>query len=315
VDGFRFDLLGLTDLETVLMIVKELKTIKPDIVFYGEPWTGGETPITPTTKGMQRGQGFAVFGDHFRDAIKGGVFDLNKGYVQAGINIDKIKRGIEGSINDFTLNPTEAINYVASHDNRTFWDRLIITTRTDANTTDDDRKRMNRLGAVLVLTSQGIPFIHSGQEMLRTKRGEHNSYNKPDAINMINWEWKLKNRDIFDYYRGLIALRKAHPMFRMKTRQEVEVNLKFFDDDLGIRVPARCVAYSVTGGTSADSWSEVLVLLNPNPRAVSITIPDGTWTVVVDDDEAGTAPVSTGISEVSEGKVEVSGISAMVLYR
>ncbi len=315
VDGFRFDLLGLTDLETVLKIVEELKAIKPDIVFYGEPWTGGETPISPTTKGMQRGKGFAVFGDHFRDAIKGGVFDLNKGYVQAGINIDKIKRGIEGSINDFTLNPTEAINYVASHDNRTFWDRLVITTRSDAGITDDDRKRMNRLGAVLVFTSQGIPFIHSGQEMLRTKRGDHNSYNKPDAINMINWELKQKNRDIFDYYRGLIELRKAHPMFRMKTRQEVGANLKFFDDDLGIRVSPRCVAYSLASGASGDSWSEVLVLLNPNPKAVTVTIPDGTWTVVVDEDEAGTTPVRTGTSEVSDGEVEVPGISAMVLYR
>jgi pullulanase len=315
VDGFRFDLLGLTDLETVLMIVDELKAIKPDIIVYGEPWTGGETPITPTTKGMQRGKGFAVFGDHFRDAIKGGVFDLNNGYVQAGINIDKIKRGIEGSINDFTLNPTEAINYVASHDNRTFWDRLVATTSGDRTVTDEDRKRMDRLGAVLVLTSQGIPFMQSGQEMLRTKRGESNTYNKPDAINMINWDWKRENRDIFDYYRGLIALRKAHPMFRMQTGQEVTANLKFFDDDLGIRLPARCVAYSLAGGGSGDSWSEALVILNPNRDAVTVSIPEGAWTVAVDDDEAGTARVSTGPGEASGGEVTVPRISAMVLYR
>jgi pullulanase len=204
---------------------------------------------------------------------------------------------------------------VASHDNRTFWDRLVVTTRSDRMVTDDDRKRMDRLGAVLVLTSQGIPFINSGQEMLRTKRGEHNSYNKPDAINMINWEWKRNNLDIFDYYKGLIALRKAHPMFRMKTGQDVAANLKFFDDDLGIRVPARCVAYSLTKGASGDSWSEVVVILNPNRDAVSVKIPDGTWTVVVDDDEAGTMPVSTGTSKVSGGKVTVSRISAMVLHR
>ena len=198
VDGFRFDLMGLMDLETVVGIVEECRAIKPDIVIHGEPWTGGETPISPTGKGSQRNKGFAVFGDHFRDAIKGGVFDISKGYVQAGIGIDKIKHGIEGSINDFTYHPTEVLNYVASHDNHTYWDRLVLTTRGDRNVTEEDRKRMDRMGAVLVLTSQGIPFIHSGQEMLRTKRGNSNSYNQPDAVNMINWGLKRTNMDIFD---------------------------------------------------------------------------------------------------------------------
>jgi pullulanase len=315
IDGYRFDLMGLMDLETVLEIVRECRAIKPDIVIHGEPWTGGETPISPTVKGAQRDKGFAVFGDHFRDAIKGGVFDLSKGYVQAGINIDKIKRGIEGSINDFTYHPTEAINYVASHDNHTFWDRLLLTTRGDRNVTDEDRKRMDKMGAVLVLTSQGIPFIHSGQEMLRTKRGNGNSYNQPDAINMINWEWKKTNKAIFDYYKGLIALRKTHPMFRMRTREEVTANLEFLDDDLGLRLPSRCVGYRLRGASSGDAWDEALVLYNPNPRAVVFTIPDGDWTVVVDDDEAGVTPVTTGTSTISGDEVEVAGIGAMVLYR
>lgn len=315
IDGFRFDLMGLHDLPTVTQLVQELKAIKPDIIIHGEPWTGGETPITPTTKGMQKGKGFAVFGDHFRDAIKGGVFDLNKGYVQAGINVDKIKRGIEGSINDFTDSPLEVMNYVASHDNHTFWDRLILTTRADKNITDQDLKRMDRLGAVLVLTSQGIPFIHSGQEMLRTKRGNSNSYNQPDAINMINWRWKKDNFDIFTYYKGLIDLRKNHPMFRMTTREEVTANLKFLDSHLNLSVPPRCVGYGLTKGGSGDAWNEVLVLLNPNAADVKFAIPKGKWTVVVDDDEAGCSAVTTGKSTVSGGKVTVPRISAMVLYR
>jgi pullulanase len=315
VDGFRFDLMGLTDLETIVRIVEELKAIKPDIIIYGEPWTGGETPINPTVKGMQRGKGFSVFGDHFRDAIKGGVFDINKGFVQAGVDIDRIKKGIMGSINDFTQDPPEAINYVASHDNRTFWDRLVVTTRGDRNVTDQDRRRMDKLGAVLVLTSQGIPFLQSGQEMLRTKRGSDNSYNQPDAINMINWQWKKDNLDIFEYYRGLIALRKAHPIFRMTTREAVIENLEFLDDDLGIPVPARCVAYKLMAGDSGDAWDEVLLLFNPNPNAVTFTIPKGTWTVVVNGDEAGTAPVEAGGGRISGDKAEVAGISAMVLYR
>jgi pullulanase len=307
--------MGLMDLETVVKLVEELKTIKPDIIVYGEPWTGGETPIDPLSKGSQKGKGFAVFGDHFRDAIKGGVFDLNKGYVQAGVNIDRVKRGIEGSINDFAESPQEAIDYVASHDNRTFWDRLVVTTRGDRNITNEDRKRMDRLGAVLVLTSQGIPFLHSGQEMLRTKRGDHNSYNKPDAINMIDWQWKKDNLDIFRYYQGLIRLRKQHPMFRMTSRRDVTANLKFFDDHLGISVPPRCIGYHLGRGGSGDSWNEVLVLLNPNPAEVTFTIPKGDWTVAVDDDEAGTTPVQTGTSRVSGKKVKVASISAMLLYR
>jgi len=296
-------------------LVEELEALKPDIIVYGEPWTGGETPITALTKGSQKGKGFAVFGDNFRDAIKGGVFDLNKGYVQAGINIDRVKRGIEGSINDFTESPQEAINYVASHDNRTFWDRLVITTRGDKNITNEDRKRMDRLGAVLVITSQGIPFLHSGQEMLRTKRGDHNSYNKPDAINMIDWQWKKDNLDIFRYYQGLIKLRREHPMFRMKSRTDVTANLEFFDDHLGISVPPRCIGYRLGKGGSGDSWNEVLVLLNPNPAEVTFTIPKGDWTVAVDEDEAGTGPVQTGTAAVSGKKVKVARISAMLLYR
>jgi pullulanase len=315
VDGFRFDLMGLIDLETMVSIVEELRAIKPDIIIYGEPWTGGETPIIPLSKGSQKGRGFSVFGDHFRDAVKGGVFDLNKGYVQAGVNIDRIKRGIEGSINDFTESPAEAINYVASHDNRTLWDRLVVTTRGDANLTNEDLKRMDRLGAVLVLTSQGIPFLHSGQEMLRTKRGDHNSYNKPDAINMIDWQWKKDNFDIFAYYKGLIDLRKAHPVFRMKTRDDVTANLKFLDDHLGISVPPRCIGYRLTKGSTDDTWKEVLVLLNPNPAEAEFKIPDGKWKVVVDNDEAGTRPVKTGASEVSGKKVKVPRISAMILHK
>ena len=315
IDGYRFDLLGLMDLETATGLVEELRQIKPDIIVYGEPWAGGDTPITTLSKGSQRGKGFAVFGDSFRDAIKGGVFDLNKGYVQAGINVDRIKRGIEGSVNDFASSPTEAINYAASHDNHTLWDRLLATTRNDRNVTDADRKRMDKLAAALVLTSQGIPFLEGGQDLLRTKQGNSNSYNAPDSVNAIKWAWKKANQDVFTYYRGLIALRKAHPIFRMKTRDEVLANLKFFDDHLGIAVPPKCVGYRLTAGGSGDSWSDVLVLFNPNPNEVTFSIPDGNWTIVVDDDEAGIVPATTGPSGVSGKQVPVAPVSAMILHK
>ena len=316
VDGFRFDLMGLHDMETMTRIVEELKAINPEIIVYGEPWTGGDTPISPLYKGAQKGKGFAVFNDHFRDAIKGGVFDLNPGFVQAGLNVDKIKKGVEGAINDFTEHPTESINYVASHDNRTFWDRLLITTKDDRRINDSDRKRMNRLGAVLVFTSQGIPFMLGGQELLRTKQGDHNSYNKPDAINAIQWQWKMDNTDMFEYYKGLIALRKAHPIFRMKTRAEVEANLKFLDDDLGLSVPVNCVGYVLAKGNSGDAWNEVLVLLNPNRGEEVFRVPEGEdWIVVVDEDDAGTEKVKSGKDKFGGDKIKVPKMSAMVLYR
>lgn len=315
VDGFRFDLMGLMDLKTAAMMAQELKALKPEIIIYGEPWAGGETPVVGVSKGSQKGKGFAVFGDNFRDAIKGGVFDLNKGYVQAGINVDKIKRGIEGSINDFTASPLEVVNCCANHDNHTLWDRLLLTTKNDTKITDDDRKRMDRLAAVLILTSQGIPFLEGGQDLLRTKQGNGNSYNFADSINAIKWQWKKDHLDVFTYYKGLIALRKAHPIFRMKTREDVAANLKFFDDQMGIAVPPKCVGYELTAGATGDAWSEVLVLLNPNPMEVTFTIPDGDWTIVVDDDEAGTVPCKTGPSGVSGKKVPVPRTSAMVLHK
>ncbi len=314
VDGFRFDLMGLIDLETMVQIVERLRAIDPHLLIHGEPWTGGQTPITPTVKGAQRRRGFAVFGDHFRDAIKGGVFDLNPGYVQAGINVDRVKKGIQGSIHDFADNPLEVINYVACHDNHTFWDRLLLTTRTRSDITDADRRRMDKMGAVLIFTSQGIPFIHSGQEMLRTKGGDENSYNKPDAVNKIRWRWKVDHKDVFDYYKGLIALRKKHPIFRMKTRREVIDNLRFFDDHLGMKVPPQCIAYQLTRGNSGDEWDKVILLFNAHKDQMTFTLPRGRWTAVVDEDEAGDTPVTTGQQVFSKGKARVPGRSAMVLY-
>ncbi len=316
IDGFRFDLMGLMDMETMARIAEELKAINPEIIIYGEPWTGGDTPISPIQKGAQKGMGFAVFNDHFRDAIKGGVFDLNPGFVQAGLNTDKIKKGVEGAINDFTEHPTESINYIASHDNRTFWDRLLITTKDDRRISDSDRKRMTKLGATIIFTSQGIPFMLGGEEILRTKGGDHNSYNKPDAINAIQWQWKMDNPDILEYYKGLIALRKAHPIFRMKTRAEVEANLKFLDDDLDLPVPANCVGYVLSKGNSGDTWNEVLVLLNPNRGEEVFRVPEGKdWTAVVDEDEAGTEKVRSGKGTFGGDKIKVPKMSALVLYR
>lgn len=310
VDGFRFDLMGLHDMQTMETIVRELRRIKPDIFIYGEPWTAGPTPIDPTVKGDQKNKGFAVFNDHFRDAMKGPWHNVEPGYIQEGLYKDGIKSGINGSISDFAADPQEVINYVVCHDGRTLWDRIIATTKDSSHLSEKDLQDMDKLAAVLVLTSQGVPFLHGGQEILRTKFGSHNSYNLPDKINKIRWSFKEENYDIFEYYKGLIKLRKEHPMFRFKSAEQIKKNIKFLDD-MGHELPEKCVGYLINKGNSEDQWSEILVLLNPNHHKVKIPIPEKRWSVVVNEEKAGTEM----LEPVSSSPVEVEPISAMIMYR
>ncbi|MFA6582689.1 MAG: alpha-amylase family glycosyl hydrolase, partial [Elusimicrobiaceae bacterium] len=167
VDGFRFDLMGLIDIDTVEQAIAELKKTNPDIFIYGEPWTAGETPIEKITKGSQRGKNFSVFNDDFRNAVKGSVFDLKPGYVQAGLYRKEVVSGIRGSIDAFAASPLESINYVSCHDNHTLFDRIDRTE--DMKATPEEKTKMTMLANGIILTSQGIPFLHAGEEFLRTK--------------------------------------------------------------------------------------------------------------------------------------------------
>jgi len=310
VDGFRFDLMGLHDHETMKQVVSQLRAIKHDIFIYGEPWTAGGTPITPTLKGDQKSKGFAVFNDNFRDAIKGPWNNLEPGFVQAALNQERVKTGIMGSIDDFADHPTEVLNYVACHDGRTLWDRIVATTEDSNFYNDTILKAMDKLAAGIVLTSQGVPFIHGGQEMLRTKFGSHNSYNQPDKINMIRWDYKQENMDIFEYYQGLIQLRKEHPIFRMKEASLVRKNLKFLEE-LGINVPHGCIAYRLQRNDLEDSWKEAIVLINPHHHPETFDIPNHKWILVVDKENAGTEI----IKPISSTRIELAPISMRVMYR
>lgn len=310
VDGFRFDLMGLIDLETMTAIVRELRNLKHELFIYGEPWIAGETPITPTVKGKQRSQKFAVFNDHFRDALKGPWYNIEPGYIQSGKNMKAVKQGISSSLTDFTDQPTEVINYVACHDGRTLWDQLIASTQDGSTISHQQRLAMHKLAAVILLTSQGIPFLHGGQEFLRSKFGAHNSYNQPDSINKIRWELKRQNHTIFDYTRGLIRLRREHPMLRMSTAEDIRRNLKFLDQE-GLQLPKNCIAYHIKRGNTEDSWREILVLINPNHRKVTFTIPAGKWILVVDHEVAGIEIITPITSE----QVIVKPISALVMYQ
>jgi len=306
VDGFRFDLMGLLDQETVFALVKRLKAAKPDIIIYGEPWASGGTPVKGVRKGVQRSRGFAVFNDTFRDALKGGVFNAAEpGYVQTGANREAVMRGIRGAVDEFTDSPLEAVNYASCHDNHTLWDRLGLSAKDE---TPGNLARMDKLAQAVVLTSQGIPFLHSGEELLRTKKGEENSYNLPDEINRIDWSLKKENHGVFSYYRDLIALRKAHPAFRMKTAREVRANLKFYEE-LGLPVEAPAIAYVLNAAEAGDSWSRIAVLINPSKTARKFALPPGDYQKAFD--EGG---LCAGGKKYS-GHIEVPPISLMVLHK
>jgi len=307
VDGFRFDLMALIDKDTVEKIARELKKIKPDILVYGEPWAAGDTPIDKLSKGSQRSKGFSVFNDTFRDAIKGSVFDLQDGYVQHGLNREKIMEGIKGSIDDFTDSPLETINYVSCHDNHTLWDRLQLSTTDEA--TLYEQIAMDTMANGIILTSQGIPFIHAGEEMLRTKQGYHNTYNMPDYINMLDWSRKHVYGEVFDYYRNIIALRKAHPAFRMATSAAVRRNLAFYED-LGLPVHPPAIAYVLNGAAVGDSWKEIVVLINPLKYQAEFALPAGGYYVA-----ANGMKFLPPDSEKASETFMADALSVSVLYR
>jgi pullulanase len=305
VDGFRFDLMGLIDLDAASELVKELRKIKPDVIIYGEPWTAGATPARGVKKGSQRGRGFSVFNDNFRDAIKGSVFSLaDLGYVEAARNRDAVMRGIRGSVDDFTDGPLETLNYVSCHDNHTLWDRIDLSVKDEPLA---NKVAMDKLANALVFTSQGVPFLHAGEEFLRTKKGEENSYNLPDEINRLDWTRKKENLAVYNYYRDLIALRKAHPAFRMETAAAARENLKFYEE-LGLKVEPPAIAYLLYGDKAGDSWERILVLVNPEKTARVFQLPQGSWVKAFD-----AAGAVKGSGAAVSGTFEAEPLSLTVL--
>lgn len=314
VDGFRFDLMGLIDEKTLELIVRELHKIDPHLLIYGEPWAGGTSPIELTQKGKQRERGWAVFNDHFRDALKGNVFNAREtGFVQTGTHVQDVRQGIRGAIDDFASAPTESINYVECHDNHTLYDRLLISLADNATVTEADRRAMNKLAATILFTSQGIPFIQSGQEFLRSKGGDHNSYNKPDAVNMIRWRQKAEHYDVSEYYRSLIRLRRAHPLFRLRTAALVRQAVKFLDLDFGLSVPENCIAWQIEDLTGKDDWARALIMLNPKPVSVSFALPSGDWKIYGDGRHIRMAPLDQSLSTLAEKRALVAPRSALIL--
>jgi pullulanase len=306
VDGFRFDLLALLGIETMKNVYEMLHALNPHILLYGEPWTGGTSSLSAgeqLTKGQQKGLGVAVFNDHIRDRLCGSVFDpMGRGFATgAWGSVDGIKKAVEGSINDFTASPGETINYVTSHDNYTLWDKITLSNPDD---TEADRIKMDELAQAVILTSQGVVFLQGGEEMLRTKGGNSNSYNAGDAVNQFDWSRKAYYWKVFKYYAALIHLRKNHSAFRMRSASDIQAHLSF------LKSPENTLMFGLLGHANGDSWENIIVIYNPNKTDILCTLPPGNWTIVVSQDR-----VSESYLGQASGWVSVPGISCMVLYQ
>lgn len=306
IDGFRFDLMALLGIETMQKIAQDLHAINPSLLLYGEPWTGGSSAL-PThqllTKGQQKKLGLAVFNDTMRNGLIGNVFAHDaRGFATGDTGqMDTIKRGISGSIYDFALSPNETINYVSSHDNLTLWDKIMLSA---AQSSETERINMDKLAQAIIMTSQGIPFLQGGDEFLRTKEGNDNSYDAGDAINQLNWERKSLYRDVFTYYADLLKLRRNHPAFRMTTAQDINNCLTFLDS------PDNTLAFQLGAYANQDTWKEILVIYNPNAEAISFELPAGSWTIVTTQNQIN----EQGIQQIA-GTITVTGISCMIFYQ
>lgn len=328
IDGFRFDLMGVHDIETMNSISASLRKIRPDVLLYGEGWTAGASPLPDSLRALKanahRLNHIAVFSDDIRDGIKGSVFDSkDRGFasgkpgmeesvkfgVVAACDHDGVKMNeVNYSKRPYASAPWNVITYAECHDNNTLWDKLMLS---NPEATPAQLKAMHQLALTIVLTSQGIPFLHAGTEFFRSKKGVENSYNAGDSINAIDWTMKQRHADFFGYLKKLLQLRKAHPVFRLATAQAVKKNIRFLDkrsSDVVIPVPSGVVAYTIDGASVGDQWKKILVAFNgtDSSKALRLPVMPSPWK-----DAFTRQRVDTKLNHVKE----LSGYSAIILYQ
>ena len=325
IDGFRFDLMGIHDIETMNHLRSGLLEIDPTIFVYGEGWVAADSPLPFEQRAVKENvgqmEGIGVFNDEFRDGLKGSTFDEQEpGYASGNINghFEPVKYGIVGGTDHPQVDyggllycnapyagaPSQMINFVSCHDGYTLVDKLKLSVQGDHAA--DELIPIDKLVHTVLLTAQGIPFIRSGEEIMQDKQGEPNSYKSPDSINRIYWSLKAKNREVFDFIRGLIALRKAHPAFRIPTVEGLQQWLRFMDTgDSGV------IAYTLGEYANNDEWKEILVAYNGNRHEVEIGIPEGEWNVVCRNGQID----PEGKDRLPGGSVKIAASSALILYR
>ena len=324
IDGFRFDLMGIHDIETMNEIRHALTAVDSTIYIYGEGWAAQAPQLPQDLLAMKantyRMPGIAAFSDELRDALRGPFSNNEQGAFLAGLpgHEESIKFGIVGAIrhpqvNNDSVNysqapwaeqPTQMISYVSCHDDMCLVDRLKASV---PGITPEELVRLDKLAQTAVFTSQGVPFIQAGEEVMRDKKGVHNSYQSPDSVNAIDWSRKARHTDVYAYYKGLIQLRKQHPAFRLGDADLVRSHLEFLPVE-----GSNLVAWRLKEHAGGDAWEDIIVILNSRHEPTQVTLPQaGTYTVVCKD---GVISLQ-GLERISGTQVVVPAQSAMILYR
>ena len=321
IDGFRFDLMGVHDIETMNEIRAMVDKIDPSIYIYGEGWSAGSCAYPQEKLAMKANakqlNGIGAFCDDMRDALRGPFSDDHKGGFLIGEpdQEESIKFGIVGAIahpqidmtkvnysrEAWTNEPSQMVAYVSCHDDMCLTDRLRATV---PYITDDELIRLDLLAQTAVLTSQGVPFILSGEEMLRDKKSVHNSFRSPDSINRLDWNNLKRYPQVFDYYAGLIALRKAHPAFRMGKAEEVRKHLEFVDAPKGV------VAFRLKDNAGGDAWRNIYVVLNSQKTPQNVKVAEGSYTTVVANGKVN----ADGLGLISGTTLTVAPQSALIVH-
>lgn len=327
IDGFRFDLMAIHDIETMNRVTEELKKINPSIFVYGEGWTAGDSPLLKERRALKENvakmQDIAVFSDDIRDAIKGHYSNAeDRGFAtgKSG-NEETVKIGIvaatahpqvdysKGNNSKFAYSksPEMIVNYVSCHDDLTLTDKLKKSMK---GASEAEMLAAAKLAQTIVFTSQGTPFIFAGEEMFRDKKGVHNSYKSPDSINAIDWSQKTQYRDQFDYYKGLITLRKSHPAFRMNSAQDIARNLVF--DKIDSKKDPNLISYSLVNNANGDNWKEIKLVFNGLPTSRRVKIRKGGWMIIAKD---GKIEPEKGLGLFEGGEIEIAPYSALILAK
>ncbi len=325
IDGFRFDLMGVHDIETMNAIREAVNNIDPTIFIYGEGWSAGQCALPTEQLGVKanvlRMPGIAAFSDEIRDALRGPFSDDTKpGWLGAPlVDVKKqeasLKFGIVGAIShpqvdmsdvnysdkSWATEPTQMISYVSCHDDMCLTDRLRASI---PNLTTDELIRLDLLAQTAVFTSQGVPFMLAGEEMLRTKKGVHNSFESPDSINKIDWQNLQRYPQVFEYYKNLIQLRKHHPAFRLGSADLVRKHLEFLDTPDGV------VAFRLKNYAGRDDWRNIVVVLNATKTTTTMSVPIAHYTVVCRDGVIN----ELGLGSLDGGQVTVSPQSALIMH-
>ncbi|CAG9608944.1 type I pullulanase [Pseudoneobacillus rhizosphaerae] len=312
IDGLRFDLMGILDVETMNSIRKLTDQIDPTFLLIGEGWELN-TPLLAEKKATIKNQAqlprIAQFNDQFRDVIKGSTFSLSvKGYAMGGNgNLAQTKMVIAGSISlnekekGIFLEPGQSVNYLESHDNHTMWDKFNKIVNGDS---EEVLRKYHRLATTILLLSQGIPFLHSGQEFFRTKSGIGNSYNSPDGINQLDWERKQKFIQDVEFIKGVIELRKSHQAFRLRTTSQIRSHLEW----LPLKEPL--LGYRLKGVKGYGEWSEIIVIFNPLNSCETVQLaPDGLWQMLLNHEKVG----RTAFKQLEKNSITIEPISAIVI--